>query len=728
MKKVIVAMGAVAAATCALYAASDRLDIYNKQGKFTSIMVDHIEEITIGKDASGNGYSTVSAVTANGTRTKEISEISDIKYVPVNYKEALQIDTLNSAHSQIALLDFRNNTDIYDEAQIDPTKPSDWRGAWPDAMPHFLVYTDKGFASDFAVTGQYTGYVYTDNPNFIFWSLAENNLLGMDSYSFDMPFEPITISTESIELETYIGAPFLGTYKGVNLSYNDSHLSKLEDVLTVEFKYNGTYVVRTTDSNDFKILDLYDWDEKTNTFAYVPYDGPKKSPLDTEIKTGLKGTFYDGIVFAWFHDVLEDKPENTIPYIAARENMTFTMAVGGTYYNHRLVEAKAANGNSRYFYINDANVVREVYMEYVFGNTTLTANCEAYCVLDGEKIFKYVYLGNGNNPTFTFRGKEYGTYSGNGEALFLDGYGKCTLGSLSGRYTIEDGLVNAEFGSEIRIFVVDRTTHEYTEMVSDPWNGQGQYTCEDALGAYNRGDENRLNSIQVEFNKDYSGKDAPGYARVYIDIKRNDGFSRHIGVSSSGKYIYSAETKTVIITNLYIGTSATTAGTGNITFKVSDDMLSMWIDDTVTDRIYATSCDGSYVMAGKVNTLTAPAPAVQLAAKYTGTPNMMAFGSASPTETTLTINSDDSTATLSVKGMGTALINQTVGYEFNGSALTLKGIKSYTAGAYATPVETDLIFTVNADGSLISEQTIVAMAMGMTFDVDFSSSSLNPAE
>ena len=107
---------------------------------------------------------------------------------------------------------------------------------------------------------------------------------------------------------------------------------------------------------------------------------------------------------------------------------------------------------------------------------------------------------------------------------------------------------------------------------------------------------------------------------------------------------------------------------------------------------------------------------------------MMAFGSASPTETTLTINSDDSTATLSVKGMGTALINQTVGYEFNGSALTLKGIKSYTAGAYATPVETDLIFTVNADGSLISEQTIVAMAMGMTFDVDFSSSSLNPAE
>lgn len=79
-----------------------------------------------------------------------------------------------------------------------------------------------------------------------------------------------------------------------------------------------------------------------------------------------------------------------------------------------------------------------------------------------------------------------------------------------------------------------------------------------------------------------------------------------------------------------MGTSATASGRRNIVLKVSDDLLSMWIDDTDEDRVYGTGRDGSYLLTGTTNTLTAPAPAIELTAKYTGKPNMSAFGNPSP--------------------------------------------------------------------------------------------------
>ena len=731
MKKGIVALGVAAAATCALFAASDRIDIFDKDGKFVSIMADDIQEITVGKNPTGEGYSTINVLTPTGMRTRAIAGMGDINYVKVDYKKAHQIDTVHSAHSSICLLDCRNNTDYWGEAQIDPTKPADWHGAFADEMPHFLVFTDKGYASEFSVTGGYTGTVYTDNPNFIFWSLAENNLLGIDSYSFDMPFEPITIATTSVELETYMGAPFLGTYKGVCVSYNNSRITTFDaPVLEAEFKYNGTYVIKSTDDKAYDFLDLYDYNEANNSFAYVPAPELQYEDL-TAVDTGLTGTFYDGIVIAWFHDIHEDKPDNTVPYIAAREEMAFTMAVGGTYGNHRLIEAKAADGTCRYFYINDAWVVNEVTMDYSWGNT-LAGDSQAFCVLNGEKIFKYVCYGHGQEPTFTFRGVEYGTYNGSGDALSLDGYGKCTLGDSDGTYTIDGGLVTATFGSEVRIFVVDRVAGTYNEMVSDPWTGQPEYTCTNAIGAYARGAENSDNTITISFDKNFSGNDEPGTARVNINIRRTDGFSRPIGVSGSGKYIYSAETKTVVITNIYMGTSAYTSGERNLTLKLSDDMLSMWIDDSTEDRIYSTSCDGSYVLTGEKNTLTAPAPAtsVELAPEYTGKPALGSNGmTMGESETTLTIDAANSIATLLIKGAGTTLLDKTVNYEFSDNTLTLKDVPNYTLVSFV-PQEgiTDLVFTLNEDGTLTSDMTLGCQAMGMVLDVDFSSATLTPAE
>lgn len=129
--------------------------------------------------------------------------------------------------------------------------------------------------------GQYTGKIYTDDPNFIFWSDKDSNLLGLDSYSFDMPFEPVVINANSEELTTYEGKPFLGTYTGAIISTGDRRLTHKAAVsLNAEFKANGTYVMKSTDSNNFDFLDLYTWNEENNSFEYVPYSGPLLNEID----------------------------------------------------------------------------------------------------------------------------------------------------------------------------------------------------------------------------------------------------------------------------------------------------------------------------------------------------------------------------------------------------------------------------------------------------------------
>lgn len=728
-------IGAACAVTLAIFAASDRLDIFDKEGKMISVMVNDIEEITVGKTPGEDGFSSVNVITAAGTKTRAIADMNDIQYTPVDYDKANEISISNAPNAKVVLLDWRNNTDYYGEAQIDPTKPADWRGCPPDRNPHFLIDTDKGFASEFAVKGAYTGKVYTDNPNFIFWSLGETNLLGVDSYSFDMPFEPVEISTTSVELETYKGKEFLGNYTGFILSPGNNRIvHKMASTLSAEFRANGTYVMKSTDDHEYDFLDLFDYDEAKNSFAYVPYTGRPVSPIDMEVKTGVIGNFADGgLMFATFIDLLDSKPDNNVYYFAAKGEYEFSIASADEYNFHMLMQAIPVGGGSpRYFYIqNYGNTITEVTMEFSFGNN-IGADCTAFAVANGEKLFKYDYKGPGYDPEFTFRGSEYGTYTGEGSSLSLDGFGRCSLGEDSGTYTVSGGLATVTVNGETRLFVLDNDAKTYVEMTSDPWSGQPQYTKEDAVGAFRGGEENSLNTMRIDFDKNFAGADEPGTACVRFSVVRNDGFSGGVSelVASSGKYIYNAASKTVIITNVYMGTSATASGRRNLVLKVADDMLSMWIDDSLESRVYGTGQDGSYLLTGSVNTLTAPAPnpEVQLAPKYTGEPNMSAFGSSTPTETTLTIDSVAGSATLTVKGMGAEILNSTASYALEGTTLTLLQLPNYEGDLVPVETKTDVVFTIGEDGSLTGIQTIGGSAMGMMFSIDLSSAPLLPAE
>lgn len=69
MKKQLMTIGALCAATVAIYAASDRLDIFDKAGNFVSVMVNDIKSITLGEGNDADGFTTVNVSTTTATRT-----------------------------------------------------------------------------------------------------------------------------------------------------------------------------------------------------------------------------------------------------------------------------------------------------------------------------------------------------------------------------------------------------------------------------------------------------------------------------------------------------------------------------------------------------------------------------------------------------------------------------------------------------------------------------------
>lgn len=105
--------------------------------------------------------------------------------------------------------------------------------------------------------------------------------------------------------------------------------------------------------------------------------------------------------------------------------------------------------------------------------------------------------------------------------------------------------------------------------------------------------------MKVWFNHTPNGGENPGGASVEILSPRRT------LVASSGKYLYNAESGTVVISNVYMGFSESEAGRRNLVIKVSDDMQSVWFDNSEMKRIYSTARDGEYIPTGRATLLHA---------------------------------------------------------------------------------------------------------------------------
>ena len=710
------------------------MDVYNRAGQFSSHMVEDIKHLKLGKAAGEEGYSSLIVTTPTGTTEHKIDDLSEIQYTALDENLAHEITTVDAPNAKVRLLDWRNNTDVWGEAQIDPTKPADWRGCWYDGIPHYQVDTDKGFASEIVITGKYTGKVYTDTPGFVWWSTSSSNLLGANCYAFSMPFEPVEIKAISEEKTTYEGAPILGTFTGYQLTTKANRIAApAEATLEMEIKANGTYVLTTTDSNEYDILDDYSWDEQKNTFAYIPYEGELRNEIDVDAPYGITGKFNgNDILYGTIHNIVVDKYENTVRYFIVRGEADVNIASMDDDNRNILVEYIPAEGEARYFiYEAIVDYPQEVTMTFQSGKNIGEA-CAAMCYQNGENLFKYEYSGSGE-PKFINRGKEAGTYKGEGEDLVLDGYGLCTLGDAEGTYTIEGGVANVVINDNSTIYVVDFSAKTYAEMTSDEWDGEESYSLNEATGKYGNQEEAAIHTMSVAFDQDLRGNSMPGYAAIKTDFVSTGGLRTTGGIADICKYIYNEKAGTVTVTNVLAGTSASTSGKRNLTFVVSADKQSMYLDDSKEDRIYGIGRDGSYWLTGEVNTLLAPEKepelepaAVDLFDNYSGSallkPQGMSLEMSCNVE--IKIDAESKKASFKVSDGNLDYIDMPEAeYLMTGYTLYIKDVPVFEIAKEGTgyvPTTKDFEFTVSEDATtLTSTEFFTYYSTYMTVDIDF---------
>lgn len=710
------------------------MDVYNRAGQFSSHMVEDIKHLKLGKAAGEEGYSSLIVTTPTGTTEHKIDDLSEIQYTALDENLAHEITTVDAPNAKVRLLDWRNNTDVWGEAQIDPTKPADWRGCWYDGIPHYQVDTDKGFASEIVITGKYTGKVYTDTPGFVWWSTSSSNLLGANCYAFSMPFEPVEIKAISEEKTTYEGAPILGTFTGYQLTTKANRIAApAEATLEMEIKANGTYVLTTTDSNEYDILDDYSWDEDKNTFAYIPYEGELRNEIDVDAPYGITGKFNgNDILYGTIHNIVVDKYENTVRYFIVRGEADVNIASMDDDNRNILVEYIPAEGEARYFiYEAIVDYPQEVTMTFQSGKNIGEA-CAAMCYQNGENLFKYEYSGSGE-PKFINRGKEAGTYKGEGEDLVLDGYGLCTLGDAEGTYTIEGGVANVVINDNSTIYVVDFSAKTYAEMTSDEWDGEESYSLNEATGKYGNQEEAAIHTMSVAFDQDLRGNSMPGYAAIKTDFVSTGGLRTTGGIADICKYIYNEKAGTVTVTNVLAGTSASTSGKRNLTFVVSADKQSMYLDDSKEDRIYGIGRDGSYWLTGEVNTLLAPEKepelepaAVDLFDNYSGSallkPQGMSLEMSCNVE--IKIDAESKKASFKVSDGNLDYIDMPEAeYLMTGYTLYIKDVPVFEIAKEGTgyvPTTKDFEFTVSEDATtLTSTEVFTYYSTYATVDINF---------
>lgn len=746
MKKFLLSAFVATAASVAGYAANDRIDFYDAEGNFVSVMTDDIESMKVTRANGGSaadGYSILSITTPYGTREYIIAELPQILYTPLDDMLPHEIGHIDAENSTWVLWNAKNNgpqNDPDGPGVIDPTKPHDWRGAEYGYTVLFDTRVQKGYSDSYTITGRYTGNVYSENPTFVFISEPNNNLLGVRAFAYHMPFEPVDMVLSSKELTTYAGAEFLGDYTGCQITVGASRLAhKASKKFSIHMDANTTFSIKTTDSDKFDFLDLYTYDEDTNTFSYVPYDGDLKNEIDLEIKFGGSGRFLgDDLVLVSVNDILTDKPENTRRYLASRKNADFTIASADEFNQTMLVQVAPTDGSeTRYFYFEKYTAkMTEVTMDFESGNN-IGQTCRGYIMDGGTAVARYE-LTAGSSPIFTMRGAEYGEYNGANGKLYLDGFGKLTLGSQEGTYEINGGVLFATIAGQVTMLVVDRDARTYSEMTGDEWTGPKSYSSENLLGSYMGKDVTGGNIMTVALDRDLMGNDSPGNAAVTIKIARGDGMTNNYinAASTIGSYVYNKETNTIIITNLYLGTSPTTSARRNLVMRVSADKQSIWMDDSAEDRIYSTDRSNSYVLTGQQNSLYAPAPepAGELAESYTSTPTLSMYGSTKESVGTLTFDGAQGQATIKVVvsiGTEAVVLDSTVDYTFDGTTVVLKGVAVNSPNSWSlNPMYVDITYTLNADGTLTTtENEIYALNDMIPFAViDLSSSPFVPAE
>lgn len=503
-------------------------------------------------------------------------------FTDMNY---LSITKEEGAHTTLILLNVIDNNE-------DPRE--EWTYSQvPGAPINFRYSGDLGFTSVVTVTGNVTGEEVE-----VTWSDDENSDYGKGFWVAVMPDEPVTIRTVATEKTDYKGKSFVGAYKGYPVAPGANLLLKGDKTeFSLDLNANTSFLVKSTDADEYDFDGCYTFDETTNRFAYdIAYSDDGYGTVDY----GVSGQWFeDGYAFVYTTDLVEDKAENNRYYFVGTQNFTYICAATNAYTagsTNFLIETVRGTQRSWFYIERTSKRARKVELDFTSGSSIGDAS-SAIVSADGVKLLRYDLASASGTPAFTYTGKEAGTYTGTAGTLELDGLGNLTLGGQSGTYTIAGSIVTAEIGGQTRTLTLDMTAKTYTEAQAAKWDGPklftGSVTGGQKVFFAGKSNETTKGEIELRLDSDFSGNEKEGGVKLVVKI---DGYEV-IATSSGASYTYDPAANTILVSQVLVGKNSTSGGTerADYLFDVSADKKTLTFAENKQLRSTTTRAGSSSI-------------------------------------------------------------------------------------------------------------------------------------
>lgn len=454
-----------------------------------------------------------------------------------------------------------NSSDDWDKEPVD-RKFDNWMGK----LVKFMWWADYGYEGSLKITsesGEDVPYEYvTDDEEF------------GKCWECMMPDEGIVIRTSAKEKTDYLNRDFVGSYKGYPIVVgNNGVCTGFAPTFNLSLSSNTSF--HATVSGEKEFAGCYSYDDSKNTFSYL-----EESSTDAYGKRtyGVAGKWFEG-GDAWVlvNNLNDDRPDNNRYYFVSTRDFTYSAASSDTYGSRFLIELQRADGASWYYFDKLSNTVQPVSVSFISGST-IAGVCEATVAdKDGTPLFRYSHTSAFTNPVFTIKGSEAGTYTpqgGTGDNLVLDGFGTATCGTVSGTYTISDGVVTVK-GSDGKeyTYVIDTAAGTYKANTASVWDGSEKFAAM-VTGTYD-GNTSSMGMLAITLNSDYEGNKVEGTAKVQATLTTDMYETKDI-IANTAAYAYDASKQQLTITGLLVGTAnGRSTERINITFDVNADKTTL---------------------------------------------------------------------------------------------------------------------------------------------------------
>ncbi len=444
---------------------------------------------------------------------------------------------------------------------------------------YFLVDFDLGYDSPenhdnnpegfITVSGLTPGMSYSGNEYSFEWSYRDD--VGVWGWALEMPSEPVLIEAEAIELTTYEGEEFVGTYDCYYIHWGSQYASTIASTsqadATLELKASTlfTLVSETSRVPDYNYDNqgLYSYDN--GTIAYDDDSCSDEAGRDKD-GVGIQGTYNEEAWVMTALEVAQGGLDDTYRYFFTVKQSagvtSFTAASNGSG-NRFLIETETTNGKE-YWYYNapvGQKTLTKVYADFT-GYSIAEDGAEAKVANeDGEILFKYAC--NDGTPVFTTIGSEAGTYTdrnGSNGNLVLDGFGEATFEGEQGTYVVGSTGMDITFtyaGNGETVSFIIYSDYTYSLQSGETDEIEGTFSTDNTYSY----------SMSVTIDPD------AGTADFYF---ANDGNVYHD--ETGVQYVYDKSSKLLTVSGFTTG-NAGSGGWGQVSasieFSVSDDMTEL---------------------------------------------------------------------------------------------------------------------------------------------------------